>query len=102
MIQTRENSSNPNTFTIETDVILDKQNTGLCFGAKDKNNFLMWQINTLDGGNGKVLLRPHVCKNGQWVDTKNLDITKAIGYNASEIFGKKIHMKIEVKRRKNH
>ena len=97
VIQTRENSSNPNTFTIETDVILDKQNTGLCFGAKDKNNFLMWQINTLDGGNGKVLLRPHVCKNGQWVDTKNLDITKAIGYNASEIFGKKIHMKIEVK-----
>lgn len=95
IIQTRENKNNadPKTFSIEMDMIIDKQNTGICFGARDKSNFLMWQINTEQG---TTRVRPHVQRNGAWVQSTDYNVANAIGYAGNELIGKKIHIKIVV------
>ena len=95
-LQTRESTANPTTFTIEADFIIDKQCTGLCFGAKDTKNFLMWQINAADYGE-KTMCRPHVQVNGGWKGSSNYDVTSAIGYGGPDLIGKKVHIKIAVK-----
>ena len=92
-----------NTFSIDFDMVIDSDNAGICFGATDKNNFFMWQISTLEGkDDDAVLVRPHVKKNNNWVQYPGLnggvayDVTKAIGYKASELVGKEIHVRIVI------
>ena len=99
-----EEGSSLNTFSIEMDMIIDSDNAGICFGAADKSSFFMWQISTLEGkDDDAVLVRPHVKKNGNWVQYPGLnggtayDVTNAIGYKASELIGKEIHVKIVIK-----
>lgn len=89
-------------YTIDFDFIIENGNQGFCFGMEDGGTFLMWQVNTLSG-NGKVLLRPHIKSEGNWVafpggpgEVEAVDVTDAIGYTAEELIGKRVHERIEV------
>lgn len=48
-------------YVIEYDFEIQRAAAGLIWGAKDRNNFYMWQFNVQDG---KRMFRPHVWKNG--------------------------------------
>ena len=61
----------------------------------------MWQVNA--GIDHRVLLRPHFKSGGNWIaypgdpgNVQAIDVTAAIGANAQEVIGKKIHERIEV------
>ena len=95
-LQNTEMPSNPTTYTIETDFILEQESTGFCFSATATNNFIMWQINNGDAQAGKILCRPHVHKNGSWIATADYDITAILGETTETLPGKLMHMKIEV------
>ncbi|MCI8497150.1 MAG: hypothetical protein HFE85_02715 [Clostridiales bacterium] len=94
ILQNRENPSDPSTFTIDLDFIIDSETAGFGFGGRDNKNFIMWQVNAQSPD--MVRLRPHTQVNGGW-SSAEYNITKAIGYTGSEIIGQKVHMKIEVK-----
>ncbi|MBQ8827754.1 MAG: hypothetical protein IJZ90_01250, partial [Clostridia bacterium] len=95
-LQTRENAADPENFVIEGDFKIKSQSTGICFGVRDKKNYVYMQINAVNSSYGAVLLRPHVFNAGALKDRKEIDISNAIGYTASEIIGKTIHIKIAV------
>lgn len=84
-------------YTVDFDFILDSGNFGICFGATDSNNLIMWQLNTVTAP-GRILLRPHVKSGGKWsTPAGNIDVTAALGMsNSSELFGKLLHERIEV------
>ncbi len=84
-------------YTIDFDFIMDSSNFGICFGATDTNNLIMWQLNTVTTP-GRILLRPHVKSGGNWsTPAGNIDVTAALGMtNSSELFGKLLHERIEV------
>ena len=95
VLQTSENASDPSTFTIDLDFIIDSETAGFGFGGRDRNNFIMWQVNAQSADS--VRLRPHVQAGGGWRATSEYNITKQIGFTGAEAIGKEIHMKIEVK-----
>ena len=91
-------------YTIDFDFIVVEDNMGFCFNMSDTSNFIMWQINTIDG-NGAVLLRPHFMAGGSWkgypgqggYNVQAVDITSGFGVsNASEIVGKEYHLRLVV------
>lgn len=96
LLQTRENDSDPENFTIEGDFTIEKENTSLCFGVRDQNNLIMWQIKTKTG-NDNVNVAPLIRKNGSWGEGATFNVTDYIGYTASELINKKIHIKVQVK-----
>jgi len=95
-IQTTEMPSNPTTFTIDLDFVLENHCAGFCLGMKDTENFIMWQINNGRSYSGKIYCRPHHRINGAWKDTKNYDVTSAIGHTTATLPGSTVHMKLEV------
>lgn len=89
-------------YTIDFDFCILESSQGFCFGMEKSNSFFMWQINALSP-DGKVLLRPHIRKNGMWSaypggprDIPAVDITAAIGCGAADLIGKTLHERIEV------
>ncbi len=88
-------------YTVEFDFVIERGNQGFCFGMEKASDFCMWQVNTET--DGRVLLRPHIRKNGNWFafpggahDLPAYDVTAALGLTAEEIIGRKLHEKIEV------
>ncbi|MGM9680450.1 MAG: family 78 glycoside hydrolase catalytic domain [Eubacteriales bacterium] len=88
--------SDEKVYTIDFDFILDSSNMGFCFHVTDSNNMFMWQFNTNQLNNGRVLLRPHIKAGGNWTALADIDITDKIGMTASEVIGKKLHERLEV------
>ena len=73
-------------YTVEMDFKVVAVAAGPIFGAKDNNNFFMWQINTEKGGvgSGKTYFRPHSWKGGgaashEGVNGIGIDITSIVG-----------------------
>ena len=92
-------------YTIDLDFIIDSANAGIAFGAKDSNNFFMWQVNSYDFRASKaVYLRPHIKQSGNWTVLPptsggfgpEVNITSAIGYDSDNVIGKSVHMQIAV------
>jgi hypothetical protein len=92
-------------YSIDFDFVIHSDNIGFCFGMKDIGTYAMWQINTYygKGSDGRILLRPHFKSAGTWTaypdgpgNVQAVDITKAIGFSATEIIGKTVHARIEV------
>jgi len=92
-------------YSIDFDFVIHRDNLGFCFGMQDAGSFVMWQINTYNGQkkDGKVLLRPHFKSGGNWTaypggpgNVQAIDVTDAVGYTASELIGKTVHLCIEV------
>ncbi|MCI8497711.1 MAG: family 78 glycoside hydrolase catalytic domain, partial [Clostridiales bacterium] len=99
-----EEGGGVNNFSIDFDMVIDSDNAGICFGAADKKNYFMWQISTLEGKkDDTVLVRPHVKTNDSWAQYPGhnggvaYDVTSAIGYKASELIGKEIHVRIVIR-----
>lgn len=99
-----EASSEETVYTIDFDFIIDSCNQGFCFGMQNSGTFVMWQVNTY-AENGKVLLRPHFKKNGEWTaypggpgSVSATDITSAVKGNSANVIGKLVHERIEVNR----
>lgn len=97
-----EASSEETVYTIDFDFIIDSCNQGFCFGMQNSGTFVMWQVNTY-AENGKVLLRPHFKKNGEWTaypggpgSVSATDITSAVKGNSANVIGKLVHERIEV------
>ena len=92
-------------FTVDFDFIIDSDNAGIAFGAKDSSNLFMWQVNTYDfKADNAVYLRPHIKQNGAWTvlppssngSGPEENISDKIGYTAESIIGQKVHMQIAV------
>lgn len=84
-------------YTIDFDFILESGNFGICFGVKDANNLIMWQLNTVTSGGTRLYLRPHVKSGGSWsTPAGDIDISEAAGYDGKTVLGKLLHERIEV------
>lgn len=77
-------------YTISMDFQLNDIAAGPCFGAKDANNFFMWQINI---ETGRVRFRPHSWLNGGGVCHENKDITSLINIQKGVTYTLKIEVK---------
>ena len=77
-------------YTINMDFVLNNIDTGPCFGARDANNFFMWQINI---ETGRVRFRPHSWTNGVGVCHENKDITSLINIQKGVIYTLRIDIK---------
>jgi len=77
-------------YTINMDFILNDVAASPCFGAKDANNFFMWQINI---ETGRVRFRPHSWLNGGKVCHSNKDITSLINIQKGVIYPLRIEIK---------
>jgi len=77
-------------YTINMDFVLNDIAAGPCFGAKDANNFFMWQINI---ETGRVRFRPHSWLNGGGVCHENKDITTLINIQKGVIYPLRIEVK---------
>lgn len=90
-------------YTIDFDFIIDSANAGFFFGSPDSGNFYMWQVSTYESKTlNQVWVRPHIYRNGSWFrypglnGGQNYDVTSAIGYSATDLIGKLIHIQIDV------
>jgi len=88
-------------YSIDFDFIIEQGAQAFCFSLKDNDNLIMWQVNNSLGE--RVILRPHVREDGEWCgfkggryDLPEFDVTDAVGCTSSELFGKRIHERIEV------
>ena len=85
-------------YTIDLDFIIDSCNQGFCFGMQGNDSFYMWQVNVSERS-GRVLLRPHIKRNG------DRTVTPAKGVDATDItaavgdYTKPVHERIEVRGR---
>jgi acetyl esterase/lipase len=77
-------------YTINMDFVINNIAAGPCFGAKDANNFFMWQINI---ETGRVRFRPHSWFNGGGVCHENKDITSLINIQKGVIYTLRIDIK---------
>lgn len=77
-------------YTITMDFILNDIAAGPCFGAKDGNNFFMWQINI---ETGRSRFRPHSWLNGGAVCHENKDITSLIDIQKGVTYALRIEVK---------
>ncbi len=93
----------PTNYSIEMELQVVKDGAGFAFGAKDGNNFLMWQINTWDyttnnpsygGTENKVYFRPHKWENGGAACVGEIDISDIVAWEDAY---QPHSMKIEVK-----
>lgn len=67
---------------------------GVIFGAKDKNNFNMWQVNISNTSGQKVTLNPHVWTNGSPRQIEEVDVSNVISWDQRNAEHK---MRIEVR-----
>lgn len=74
-----DNSTDPvknvGAYHLDLDFTVLNEAAGVIFGAKDQNNYYMWQINTTEG---KIRLRPHKWLNGSVSVLKEIDISNVI------------------------
>ena len=77
-------------YTINMDFQINAIAAGPCFGAKDANNFFMWQINI---ESGKPLFRPHTWVNGAAVCYENKDISSLINIQKGVTYALRIEIK---------
>ncbi|MDD4970864.1 MAG: family 78 glycoside hydrolase catalytic domain [Paludibacter sp.] len=77
-------------YTIKLDFQINDIAAGPCFGAKDANNFFMWQINIEEG---KARLRPHSWVNGKAVCHVNKDISSRIAIKKGVTYALRIEIK---------
>ena len=77
-------------YTINMDFQINDIAAGPCFGAKDANNFFMWQINI---ETGKTRFRPHSWSNGNGVCHENVDITSLIDIKKGVTYALRIEVK---------
>ncbi len=77
-------------YTISMDFQLNDIAAGPCFGAKDANNFFMWQINI---ETGRARFRPHSWSNGNAVCHENKDIQSLINIQKGVIYTLRIEIK---------
>lgn len=61
-------------YIVSLDFAIEEASAGIIFGAQDRKNYYMWQVNA-NMGDGKVWLRPHVCINGNYVILPNVDVS---------------------------
>lgn len=94
--------SDETVYTIDFDFIIDSCNQGFCFGMQGSGTFVLWQVNT-HAENGRVLLRPHFKKNGNWTaypggpgNVSATDVTSAVKGSSATAIGKLVHERIEV------
>lgn len=81
-------------YTVECDFQLVQSSAGIIFGALTHSDFYMWQFNEADGASSqKVMLRPHVWKNGSPSCLANVDISEHVSWDDRH---KPHHMRIEV------
>ena len=67
-------------YTAEADFTVENSAIGLIFNYVDAGNFYMWQINSDHESPGRIVLRPHSRKNGNWtVSSTQPDITDLCG-----------------------
>lgn len=64
-------------FTLDTDFTIKAGAASVLFRVKDSRNYYMWQINAASTP-GKVLLRPHVQKNGSFATLGEVDLSAVI------------------------
>ena len=78
-------------YSIEMQVRVEKLSAGVCFAAKDRNNYYMWQINLEEEGNPR--LRPH-----QWLSGGGVTLLGDFSFASlvSPQVGKTFHLKIDV------
>jgi alpha-L-rhamnosidase len=79
-------------YNLDLDFTVLKDVAGVIFGAKDQNNYYMWQINTTDGN---VRLRPHKWVNGSVSVLKEVDIPSNVIPNDKKL-NTEYHLKIAV------
>ncbi len=85
-------------YVVEADVTCLEAGIGIVFNATDYDNFYMWQFNTANEP-GKVLLRPHVWKNGEVTNfdstSHKVDVTNLVG-GVDGFKTEAVHVKIDV------
>ncbi|MFF7158431.1 family 78 glycoside hydrolase catalytic domain [Streptomyces sp. NPDC008139] len=64
-------------FTLDTDFTIKAGAASVLFRVKDSRNYYMWQINAASTP-GKVLLRPHVQKDGSFATLGEVDLSPVI------------------------
>lgn len=69
---------NVGAYQLDLDFTVLNEAAGVIFGAKDQNNYYMWQINTTEG---KIRLRPHKWLNGNVSVLKEIDISNVIPHD---------------------
>jgi len=74
-------------YTIKMDFEIKDIAAGPCFGAKDANNYFMWQFNIEEG---KSLFRPHSWLNGSGVCHEDKDISSLITLEKGVIYSLQI------------
>lgn len=68
-------------YTLEYRFVLQSLSSGVIFGAQDSRNFYMWQFNESDAASQqKLLLRPHIWRNGGASCLGNVDISSAVAW----------------------
>ncbi|SFF78814.1 alpha-L-rhamnosidase [Actinacidiphila alni] len=64
-------------FTLDTDFTVKAAAASVLFRVKDSRNYYMWQINSASTP-GKILLRPHVQKDGSFSNLGEVDLSPVI------------------------
>ena len=69
-------------YTVEWKFIAEQGGAGVIFGAKNRQNFLMWQFNITSGAaQQKVIFRPHIWRNGSPQSLGDVDISAYVPWS---------------------
>lgn len=83
-------------YTVEADFEIENTAFGLIFGAKDTNNFYMWQVNATKSADDIVLLRPHQFVNGTGNLLADVALPTDLFANKAAAIGSQNHLKLEI------
>ena len=76
-----ESTGGAENYSIEWKFTMEHGAAGMIFGAKDRQNFYMWQFNEVAGASSqKVVLRPHMWKDGNPSSFGDVDISSAVAW----------------------